>query len=226
MILSAHQPAYMPWLGYFEKIQKSDIFIYLDTVQFEKNSYINRNKIKTPQGSQWLTAPIRIKGHTSNTLMDMELDIEQPWAIKHLRAIELNYRKSRFFSHCYPKLENLFSSAESKLTELCWDQLKLWLDEFEIETRIVRLSELNIMSKKSELVLDLCKHFSAETYYSGALGINYLDTHSFAEARIKINYQKYTHPTYPQLWGNFEPFMCIVDYWMNCGPGKLPILKG
>jgi hypothetical protein len=225
MILSAHQPAYLPWLGYFEKIQRSDVFIYLDTVQFEKNSFINRNKIKTPQGGQWMTIPVKVKGHTSATLIDTKVDDGQRWRNKHLKSIVMNYRKALNFAYCYPKLELLLSTPAPNLAELCWQQLSFWLTEFEISTKIVRSSELDIISKKSDLVLDLCKHFASDHYLSGALGRDYLDEDDFSAAGIKVEYQEFNHPFYPQCWGGFEPFMSIVDYWMNCGSGKLTFTK-
>lgn len=224
MILSAHQPAYLPWLGYFEKIQRSDVFIYLDTVQFEKNSFTNRNKIKTPQGGQWLTIPVKLKGHSNSTLIDTELDDAQPWRSKHLKSIEMNYCKAPYFAECYPKLKQLLSIQTNKLGELCWQQLIFWLTEFEIDTKLVRSSELSISSKKSDLVLDLCKHYNADHYLSGALGRDYLDENDFAVAGVKVDYQNFSHPIYPQRWGDFEPYMSIIDYWMNCGTGKLPIV--
>ncbi len=221
MILSAHQPAYLPWLGYFEKIQRSDIFIYLDTVQFEKNSFINRNKIKTPQGGQWLTIPVKIKGHTNATLIDTEVDDAQPWRTKQLKSIEMNYRKAPNFAECYPKLVALLSIPVTNLAELCWQQLKFWLAEFEIDTKLIRSSDLSITSKKSDLVLDLCKHFNADHYLSGALGRDYLDENDFTATGITVEYQDFSHPIYPQRWGDFTPYMCIIDYWMNCSSGKL-----
>lgn len=221
MILSAHQPAYLPWLGYFEKISRSDIFIYLDSVQFEKNSYINRNKIKTPQGSQWLTVPVKTKGHTNSTLIDTEIDNLQTWRVKHLKAVEMNYRKAKYYEDCYPKLQKLMLVPTNNLAELCWQHLNFWVKEFDIGTKIIRSSTLNLKDKKSDLVLDLCKRYSANHYLSGELGVNYLVSEDFSSENIDIRYQKFDHPRYPQLWGDFEPYMGIIDYWMNCGSGKI-----
>jgi len=226
MILSAHQPAYLPWLGYFEKIDQADIFVFLDTVQFEKNSFINRNKIKTPQGPQWLTIPVKMKGHINATLLDTLIEDAQPWRCRHLKAIEMNYRKAPHFKECFPKLAGLLATPGNSLSELCWEQLQFWLSEFDIKTRIVRSSTVPVTGKKSNLILDLCKHFGADQYLSGALGKNYLDEDSFAMAGIRISYQDFKHPVYPQLWGVFEPNMGVVDYWMNRDAGSRDFLKG
>jgi len=222
MILSAHQPAYFPWLGYFDKISKSDVFIYLDDVQFEKNSFINRNKIKTPQGPQWLTIPIKIKGHLNQTIGNTFIDDAQAWRVKHLRSIEMNYSKAPYFKDCFLKLNDLILISESNLSDFCWHHLNFWLEEFQINTKIIKSSELGVESKKSDFVLDICKKQRADLYISGKLGRDYLDEISFSKSGIVIEYQDYNHPVYPQKWGEFEPFMGIIDYWMNCGPGSLP----
>ena len=137
----------------------------------------------------------------------------------------MNYRKAPYFAECYPKIERLLTIPTSGIAELCMQHLEFWVEEFGIDTKIVRSSELDISSKKSDLVLDLCKHFSGEQYLSGSLGKGYLDENEFAKAGITIEYQEFKHPVYPQRWGNFEPFMGIVDYWMNCGAGSLPFVK-
>jgi hypothetical protein len=215
MILSAHQPAYLPWLGYFDKIIKSDIFIFLDSVQFEKNSFTNRNKIKTPQGAIWLTVPVKIKGHLNLALKDIEIDTRSHWEQDHLKAIYLNYKKAPRFNECYPKLETLYQKEYVFLAELCWDHLVFWLKELGIAKRLLRSSQLPVASKKSDLILDLCRYFSADHYISGALGKNYLAENDFQNSGISIEYQHYAHPGYPQLWGEFIPNMGIIDFWMN-----------
>jgi hypothetical protein len=216
VILAAHQPAYLPWLGYFDKIARVDVFVYLDTVQFEKNSYTNRNRIKTPNGAQWLTIPVKGKGHLSATLRDMQIDNSQPWRSRHLKAVAMNYRKAPSFEARFPKLEAMLADAEDNLAELCWRQLRVWLDEVGIATRLVRSSELPAMRSKSDLILDLCGHFGANHYVSGTLGRDYLVESDFQSAGITVEYQDYTHPVYPQLWGEFLPCLSIVDSWMNC----------
>ncbi|EKE02083.1 MAG: WbqC-like protein family protein [uncultured bacterium] len=215
MILSAHQPAYLPWLGYFDKMFKSDIFIYLDSVQYEKNSFTNRNKIKTPQGEMWLTVPILTKGHIDKILIEMEIDNRQNWSKKHLNSIYMNYKKASYFEDLYPKLETLYKEEYGLLSDLCYNHLLFWLKELGIEKRIIKSSELDIQSKKSNLVLDLCKQFNANHYISGALGQNYISEESFRNNGIILDYQDYKHPIYNQLWGNFLPYMSILDFCMN-----------
>lgn len=215
MILSAHQPAYLPWLGYFDKIIRSDIFVYLDTVQFEKNSFTNRNRVKTPQGATWLTVPVKIKGHTGKTMMEIEIENSQDWQKKHLNTIFMNYKKASRFDECYAKLETLYQTRYQLLAELCWDQLLFWVKELGISTQIVRSASLTIDAKKSDLVLGLCRYFKANHYVSGILGKDYLQVEDFARDGIAVTFQEYQHPVYPQTWGDFLPYMSILDLWMN-----------
>lgn len=218
MILSAHQPAYLPWLGYLQKVARADVFVYLDAVQFEKNSFTNRNRIKTPQGPLWLTIPVKARGHTSGTLLELGIDDTQPWRAKHLKSIEANYRKAPHFGRNFPRLQALLSAPHDTLAEFGWAELRFWCDEFGIATRTVRQSALAPTGAKSDLVLGLCQQLGADHYLSGALGRDYLDVAAFAAQGIAVEFQSFDHPQYPQLWGgDFEPFMSVVDFWMNCG---------
>jgi len=215
MIISIHQPAYLPWLGYFDKIIRSDVFVYLDTVQLEKNSYSYRNKIKTPQGSTWLTIPLKMKGHTGNVIKDVLTDNSQQWKKKHLKNIFFNYKKSPFFDELYPKMETLYAEEFDLFSDLTYQHLLFWLKELNIKTKIIKSSDLGFDSKKSGLILDLCQHFQADKYISGVLGKDYLDECSFKDKNIEIEYQDYQHPKYQQLHGEFLSHMGVVDFYMN-----------
>ena len=193
MIVAAHQPAYLPWLGYFDKLARSDVFVFLDDVQFEKNSFTNRNRIKTPQGPIWLTVPVRTKGHTDSTMLETRIDDTQGWRDKHLKSIFFNYKKAPRFEQCYPKLEALYREPDELLSELCLRHLSFWLRELGMEKTVVRSSTLPLESRKSELVLDLCRHFNANCYLSGALGRDYLDVESFRAQGIEVKFQDYKH---------------------------------
>lgn len=225
MIISAHQPAYLPWLGYFDKIIRSDIFIFLDSVQYEKNSFINRNRIKTPNGPIWLTIPVITKGHTSETLMQTKIDNKQNWKRKHLNSIYQNYKKAKRFEELFPKIEKLYKKEFEVLADLCFVHLLFWLDELKISKKIIRSSTLSISARKSDLILELCKQFKADHYISGIHGKDYLDTKKFLDEGITVEFQEYKHPIYPQLYGEFLPFMGIVDFCMNTDETNL-ITKG
>ena len=151
MKVSIHQPAYLPWLGYFDRIAKSDLFIFLDNVQFEKNSYTNRNIIKGPNGPQWLTIPIKQKGHLHKKLNEIEIATDIDWKSKHLKSIKNCYARTEGFNEKYEKILSLYDANENNLSNLCFTHLLFWLNEINIETPIKRASNLITTEKKSDL---------------------------------------------------------------------------
>lgn len=215
MIVTIHQPAYLPWLGYFEKIIRSDIYVYLDTVQFDKSGFIHRNKIKTPNGTHWLTVPVLKKNYMNSTLLDLRINNTIPWQKKHLDLINFSYRKAPYFEEILRVVEPFYSTSYDVFVDYCYDYLKLWFSLMNIKTKIVRASDLGINSHKTALNLDICKALGADTYISGALGRNYLDEDLFNKANIKVIYQNYQARQYQQLWGNFVPCLSILDFVMN-----------
>jgi hypothetical protein len=217
VIVSIHQPAHLPWLGYLDRIATSDVFVFLDNVQFEKNSFTNRNRIKTPAGPLWLTIPVVTHGHRQN-IIDIRTDDKQLWQKRHLRSIEQYYRKAECFNDRFAKLEAVYRLPAERLAEFCYSQLVFWLSEFAIPTPVVRASGLSVQGSKSDLVLALCRHLGATAYLSGPLGKNYLQEDDFGRAGIEVRYHDYTHPIYTQLHGDFVPRLATVDYWLNC-PG-------
>ena len=218
MIVSIHQPAYLPWLGYFDKIARSDIHVFLDNVQLEKRGFTHRNRIKTPQGPQWLTIPLHTHGHRESDISVTLIADDSRWWEKHLKSISQNYCRAPYFSTRFPRLEQLFveSCEDDRLSGLCFRQLRFWLDEFQIPTRIVKASQLSVKGRKSGLMLAYCQELGADTYLSGTLGRNYLQENDFSTGGISVRYQDYVHPVYPQLHGDFVPAMSILDYWFNC----------
>jgi hypothetical protein len=216
--ISIHQPAYFPWLGYFDKIIKSDIFVYLDTVQFEKNSFINRNKIRTIDGKTiWLTIPLLMKGHTDKVIKEMKIDNTQNWKKKHIKSIEQNYKKTPFFDEYFIDIRDIISTAKENFTIFTFNMLEYLLGIFEIKTKIIKASDYNVGSAKSELVLDICRLFKADTYISGILGKNYLNVDEFIKSGIKVIFQNYEHPRYIQTGTDFLPNLSIIDLLFNLG---------
>jgi WbqC-like protein len=225
MIVSINQPAYLPWLGYFHRIAVSDLHIVLDHVQFEKNGFTNRNKIRTSEGWCWLTVPLKTSGRFGNlAIAQVEISSERRWAEKHWNSLRLNYSKANYFREHADFFENIFSRSWERLNPLLREITTYLLSAFGIKTKIVFSSEIGAAGRKSELVLELCRKVGATTYLSGSLGRDYLDEVAFEEAGIAVSYQEYRHPTYTQLYSSFEPYMGAIDLLFNCGPKSLGIM--
>ncbi len=218
MILSAHQPAYLPWLGFFHKIAISDIFVILDKVQFEKNSFINRNKIKGPHGHIWLSIPLFTSGHTNKTISEMEIVNNQKWSQKHQKNLEYNYKKSPYYDNYRDYFKTLYSKEWKSLIDLLIETLEFFIKEMGIKTKIYRQSEIELHKKKQELILEMCEYFDAKMFVFGELGRNYADKSFFEKHNVNIYFQDYKHPNYPQLHGDFIPYLSIVDLLFNVGP--------
>lgn len=226
MIVSINQPAYLPWLGYFDRIDSSDLHIVLDHVQFEKNSFINRNKIKTKDGNIWLTVPIKTKGKFKNlSIKNLEINNDIKWKKKHLFSIKYYYARSLYFDHYYPTLEKIYNDDWNSLMDLIKNMNEYFFDCLDIKTPLIYSSSLKVKSTKSSLILELCKYTHATFYLSGDLGKHYLEEKKFEEKNIQIVYQNYKHPVYQQLYGEFIPYMSILDLLFNHGKNSLDIIK-
>jgi len=216
MILTAHQPVYLPWLGLLNKIAVSDLYCFFDIVQYQRKDYNNRNKIKTHNGPIWLTVPVKSSGRLNSKINDIEI-INNGWSKKHIRSIELNYRKSKYFDKYFDEIKSILTKDYDYLTDLNYSILKYALSVFNIETKIIKASDYNFYGTKSNLVLDMCKKLSADTYIFGKQGKDYADIDSFIENSITPVFQDYCHPVYKQLHGNFVPNMCFIDLLFNVG---------
>ncbi|MBO0523282.1 hypothetical protein EXQ42_04315 [Clostridium botulinum] len=217
MILTAHQPVYLPWLGLFHKIALSDVYCFFDDVQYLRRDWNNRNKIKTSNGDIWLTVPVLSKGHMEKSIKDIEINNTIDWRKKHWRAIYTSYKKAPYFSKYADFFEELYKKEWYYLVELNEYMLKFFLDQLGINIKFIRQSELNFKGYKSDLVLDMCKKLEANAYIFGELGKNYADIKSFEREGIKLYFQEYNHPIYKQLWGEFISHISIIDLLFNVG---------
>lgn len=227
MIAAIHQLDYLPWLGFFHKASLADVFVALDDVQFEKNSFTNRNKIKTSGGWAWMTVPVLSDRHfKERRIKDCRIDATKGWRKKHQLSLMMNYAKSEHFGKYMPFFEGMYSREWESLAELNFFALKWLFGELGIKAKLIRASEIGgDFGKKSDLVLNICKELGADAYVSGTLGKDYLDVESFRKNGIEVVYQEYEHPEYGQLWGPFEPCMSVVDLIFNRGPESLDIIK-
>ncbi|MFC1492108.1 WbqC family protein [Nitrospinota bacterium] len=227
MIVSIHQPAYLPWLGHFHKIFLSDVFVFLDTVQLEKNGFVNRNRVRTHSGVQWLTLPVLMKGHMDKTIGEMKINPTVRWKEKHLRTIEQAYHTRPHYERYAKGIEDLIGDAGESLSDFLLEMLRFFLDALGMgDKRIVPASELNPEGKRSEMLLDICKKVGADVYLSGDGAKEYLDEAPFREAGIGVEFQGFQHPEYDQGAERFEPNLAVIDALFNLGgEAVIPMLR-
>jgi len=227
MIVSMHQPAYLPWLGYCERIARSDVHVVLDHVQFEKNSFINRNRVRAAGGCCWLTVPVRTQGRFGRLpIRDVEIDNATDWRRRHWQTLAQHYVRAPHFAEHAAFFREIYARRWTHLAPLCAAITDYVLEQLGIATPRVAASTLPVSGRKDELVLNICRHLGATTYLSGALGPGYLNMQRFAAADIKVAVQEFHHPVYPQGRGSFEANLAVVDLLFHCGPRSRDILLG
>ncbi|MFH1073956.1 MAG: WbqC family protein [Candidatus Firestonebacteria bacterium] len=225
MKLSAHQPQYIPWMGYFDKLAKSDIFVFLDNVQYKKREFQNRNKIRTKESFLWLTVPVLTKGKYEQLIRDVEIDNTENWRKNHFEAIRHNYGKAPFYSEHEEFIRNVYSKSWEKLAELNIYIIKYIMDYLELKVLLYRESELSIEGFKTERLVNICKKLKADIYLSGLGARDYIEEEKFSAASIKLEYQGFQHPVYPQVYGGFETNLSILDLLFNKGKESARMFK-
>jgi len=224
MIAAIHQPNFIPWSGYFYKISCCDLFVLLDTVQFEKNGYQNRNRIKTPNGVQWLTVPVHFGGHLGQSSNMVAVAKNLKWGIKAWRTLQQNYGKAKYFQEYAGYFEELFSREWEALNDLNITLLLQIISWLELQPKILRASSMTVDGTSSELLVNICSEVGAGTYLSGYGGSSYMDYDLFARAGIVVETYDFISPVYPQLYGDFVPNLSILDLLFNCGPESRRVL--
>ena len=225
MIVSIHQPQYLPWLGYFDKIDRADAFVLLDNVQFKKNEWQNRNRIKTAQGPQWLTVPVQYK--FPQRIHEVEINNRERWQHKQRQAIVSNYRKAPFWTILEDFFEEIFSRPWQMISDLNIFVVKRLSAILGILTPVYIASELSTFPEDPDERLVAIAHFlGADTYLAGSGGHDYMNPTIYEEAGIRVIFQDYQHPAYNQLFGLYEPYLSVIDLIFNHGPDSLTILKG
>ena len=221
------QPGYLPWLGFFEQVFRCDRFVLYDDVQFEKNAWRNRNRIKTPSGPRWLTVPVYQKGHTSQTLLETKIVEKGDWARKHLASISTYYGKAPFFDLYYQPLSEILQQQWTHLVDLDIRLIRYLLAVLGITTPLFRSSELGITEgRRNDRLIAILRALGGTAFYEGAAGRKYIEEDKFKSAGITVEYQDYKHPNYPQLYGAFVPYLSVIDLLFNCGNESLAVITG
>ena len=218
MILTAHQPTYLPWIGTFHKILLADEFCFFDIAQYQKKEWDNRNKIYTHNGELMLSVPTRSKKHFDKTVGEIEINNQTNWAEKHYKSIFLSYKKHPFFENHRSFLEDMYINQQwDRLVDLNVYFYKYILKLLDKDIPIVMASDYDFQGQKSDLVLDMCQKLEASVYIFGGEGENYANKESFKSANIDLIFQKYNYPTYTQYRNkkNFTSHLSILDLIMN-----------
>lgn len=211
MVCGVHQPNFIPYLGFFHKVSHSDVFVLYDTAQYSKNDFHNRNQIKTSQGPSWLTVPVSL--HLGERINEVKMVPLVTFREKHLRTISGAYKKAPFFNEIFPMLEQAYANAE-RLTDLNVPLLRMIIERLSPQCKIVLSSELGVDLglKSTEALVAMMKKVGADIYLSGPGAREYLEEKQFADVGVKVIWQEFRHPVYPQLWGGeFIPNLSVID---------------
>lgn len=215
-IISAHQPAYIPWLGYYHKLILSDTFVIMDDVQYEKNSFINRNKLLINGTDQWLTIPVKTKDYKSKTIKDIEI-LDSKWKKKHLLSIEQNYKKQAFFCDVMSIMERNLKQDSNYLIDYTNHFLFESIEYLELNTELMMASQLNITEKKLQYVIELTQKLEGDVFIFGAQGRNYAKEEVLIENGINPYFQDFQQPKYDQNQEEFVPYLSILDAMFRLG---------
>ena len=228
MRVAISQPTYLPWLGYFDLIDQVDRFVVLDNVQFEKQSWQQRNRIKSATGLQWLTVPVEFRGRLSQQIREVQIR-DASFGKDHLRAVELAYRRAPFFDEHYPVLVSHLQSVRdgSLLLDLNLELLRWLLKTMGITTPLFLASQIPVEGKRAELLAAICRNLGGETYLSAPGGAVYLlnEIGIMSRAGIDVFFHSYTHPEYKQRFPPFVPYASGLDLLFNEGPRSLEIVR-
>jgi len=222
MRVAIHQPHYFPWVGYFDKMAKADCFVLLDEVQFEKSSYMSRNRIVSPNGEPaYLSIQINKRGYCEKKYSEIQTVDNKKWKNKHLSMMREYYRKSRGYQELLPMITKFLEDDYSTVCEWAIKSIFLCRNILNITTPLVLQSEITYdrLNKKSDMDMEICKALGADVYFSGrGASLEYLNREKFAEYGIKIIFQDFHHPVYQQCnTVNFIPGISILDMLFNCG---------
>ena len=220
------QPTFLPWVGYFSMMSSVDKFILLDDVQFERRSWQQRNKILTANGPIWITIPVISKNLRNQNIRDVKILYEKDFIKKIIKTIETNYLKAPFYVKYSKKIYNILEERPQNLSTLTTKLIHEIKKILKIKTEVILSSELGIKGKREEKLLNICLFLNANTYLSPINAQNYLDkTKIFRENNVSLEYFNFTHPKYPQLKNDFEPFISVIDLIFNCGEKSSDYVK-
>ena len=226
MLVTIHQPNYLPWSGFFHKMLLCDAFVFLDNVPFSKNSYQNRCRIKTKQGANWLTVPVLTSHHFNQATNEVQIDPRSRWAIKHWRTIQQSYAGTAAFDVLADCIESAYQKEWNLLADLNIELITRVAKALGFEGALIKASSLGVEGKQSELLASICTALGATQYLSGPSGRNYLDEQVFRDKDIKVAYHSFVPTSYGPADQEFVGGLSIIDLLANCGRESKQALFG
>lgn len=211
------QPRYLPACNYIQRMELSDIFVYLDNVKYSPRDWENRNKIKLTTGkTNWMSVPI-IHRNKDQLIKDTMINNQQRWWEEHLNMLICNYGRAKYFKRYIDFFRDTYSKKWYYLIDLNIYIIDFIIKELGISCNFVKASDLNVKGTGQDLLINICKKLKGDIYISGPLGRNYIEKKNFEKNRINLYYHDYKHPVYPQMHGEFLEYMSVIDLLFNCG---------
>lgn len=225
MIAVIMQPTYLPWIGYFDLMDNADVFVVFDTVQFEKQAWQQRNRIKTSEKeSKWLTVPVI--QDLGQRIRDVKIEVANPWRRKHWGSIEQYYKRAPYWELYSEDLADIYAKQWTSLFQLNFTLINFLRDQLGITTQLMQASDIPMSGEKVGLLVNICHYLGADVYLSTVRAADYIeDDNIFADEGITLQYHQYEHPVYPQLFGEFLSHMSVIDLLFNQGPKSLDIIR-
>jgi hypothetical protein len=223
MKVAIHQPQFLPWLGYLDKIDRADLFVVLDSVQFKKNEWQNRNRIRTAKGWQWVTVPVL--HDFGQKIRDVRINQKTDWKARHLKAIEMHYARAPHREVGLTGLRDIYAQSWERLADLNLAVIKWLLEAFGITTPMRLSSDMTLREEPTERLIDICRTVGATCYLAGEGAMGYMDFRAFEMAGIPVEVQKFHHPVYRQCYEPFLPALSAIDLCLTCGDQARHILR-
>lgn len=214
-----HQPDFMPYLGFFHRLIHADIFVILETAQYvdgTSRSWMSRDKIKTEKGEQWIKVCVQ-KAPRQTPIKDILLVEDDKWKKNNLGLLHQNYRKAPFYKEVLPYVEKLYSGEYKYFWNFSFASIKMLMELFDIDIETRFSSDLDPQGKNNEMIVDIMNKLGAKTYLSGTGAEDYYDPEVYEKAGIRVIWQDFKHPVYPQQFGEFIPYLTSLDLLFNCG---------
>lgn len=220
-LIAIHQPTFFSWLGFFDKILRSDIFVILDSVQFPKTGgyWVNRSKILINGSEHWITIPVKRNYSGTRNINEMEINNSTPWKEKIVKTIDTNYRKSPYFSEAFPLITELMMKNTDDICDYNLNITFRLCDLFELDkSKMIKSSSIKYEGNATDMLVSITGFLEGTAYMCGGGASNYQEDEKFDKAGIRLIYQNFAHPVYPQLnTTEFVPGMSVIDVIMNCG---------